>query len=164
MFTKFRERPVVVGICVFVIVRICCSFFVGPTTCADGWHSSSIGRRGACSWHGGVGINGGAVLATLFSLGCGIGTWIYLLPAGPNRKIEEKAPEKPSEKQSPNEAHAPPPVERDLSVQVRIGPRCPKCGGHLLPRIARRGKHRGKRFLGCENYPHCDGIVELPGT
>lgn len=27
--------------------------FVG-STCADGWHSPSIGQRGACSWHGGA--------------------------------------------------------------------------------------------------------------
>lgn len=27
---------------------------VAPATCADGWLSPSIGRRGACSRHGGV--------------------------------------------------------------------------------------------------------------
>jgi hypothetical protein len=28
--------------------------FQGNATCRDGWHSSAIGRRGACSHHGGV--------------------------------------------------------------------------------------------------------------
>jgi hypothetical protein len=26
----------------------------GPARCADGWNSPSIGKQGACSWHGGV--------------------------------------------------------------------------------------------------------------
>lgn len=29
---------------------------------------------------------------------------------------------------------------------------CPKCGGRMVERIARKGKNAGKSFLGCSNY------------
>jgi hypothetical protein len=32
---------------------------------------------------------------------------------------------------------------------------CPKCGGELVQRIAKRGPMPGSRFLGCSNYPAC---------
>jgi hypothetical protein len=35
---------------------------------------------------------------------------------------------------------------------------CPKCGGDLVPRVARRGPLPGSRFLGCSNYPACKYI------
>jgi hypothetical protein len=41
----------VAGIAVLVALNV---WFVPDATCADGWESGSIGRRGACSWHGGV--------------------------------------------------------------------------------------------------------------
>jgi formate dehydrogenase maturation protein FdhE len=31
-------------------------------------------------------------------------------------------------------------------------PPCPKCGGELVVRTARKGKHAGKRFLSCSNW------------
>jgi len=32
---------------------------------------------------------------------------------------------------------------------------CPKCGGKLVRRVAKRGSNEGKSFLGCSNYPRC---------
>lgn len=32
---------------------------------------------------------------------------------------------------------------------------CPKCGGNLILRAAKTGKHAGKKFWGCANYPNC---------
>ncbi|WP_419168783.1 NERD domain-containing protein [Halobacteriovorax sp.] len=32
---------------------------------------------------------------------------------------------------------------------------CPRCGGKLLKKVARRGKNAGGEFLGCVNYPRC---------
>lgn len=32
---------------------------------------------------------------------------------------------------------------------------CPKCGGALHVRTARRGSNTGSQFLGCTNYPKC---------
>jgi hypothetical protein len=32
---------------------------------------------------------------------------------------------------------------------------CPKCGGRLIERVAKKGSYLGKSFLGCFNYPRC---------
>jgi hypothetical protein len=36
---------------------------------------------------------------------------------------------------------------------------CPKCGGQLLKRTAKRGAHAGSSFLGCANYPRCKYVT-----
>ena len=40
--------------------------------------------------------------------------------------------------------------------------RCPRCGARLVLRTAKRGEHTGRRFLGCETYPRCRHIQNLP--
>src|ERR1700682_1064498 len=47
-------RALVIGLLTFLVSLTVMLKLVGPVTCFDGWHSPSIGRRGACSWHGGV--------------------------------------------------------------------------------------------------------------
>lgn len=32
---------------------------------------------------------------------------------------------------------------------------CPKCGGRLVERVAKKGPASGSRFLGCSGYPRC---------
>ena len=34
-------------------------------------------------------------------------------------------------------------------------PSCPRCGGTLIVRTARKGKNAGRRFWGCETFPKC---------
>ena len=41
-------------------------------------------------------------------------------------------------------------------------PPCPRCGGRLVVRTARRGEFAGRRFLGCETYPGCRYTRNLP--
>lgn len=37
---------------------------------------------------------------------------------------------------------------------------CPKCGkGHIVERIAKRGKNKGNRFYACDNFPKCKNIL-----
>jgi hypothetical protein len=102
-------------------------------TCADGWQSSSIGRQGACSWHGGVRhpdntrlILVSAILSALAALIVGV---IYA--AIVSRYLP--APPPPA-----------PPREPD--------PTCPKCKGTMLLRRGPRGE-----FWGCGRYPRCRG-------
>lgn len=45
-----------------------------------------------------------------------------------------------------------PPVQESASLK------CPKCGGDLVLRVARRGANKGKEFYGCSNYPKCKHI------
>ena len=33
--------------------------------------------------------------------------------------------------------------------------KCPRCGGILVERIAKRGENIGEKFYGCSNYPKC---------
>lgn len=35
---------------------------------------------------------------------------------------------------------------------------CPKCGGEMVQRVARRGMNAGKAFWGCRRYPECHGV------
>lgn len=38
---------------------------------------------------------------------------------------------------------------------------CPKCGGKLILRTAKRGDYAGSQFYGCENYPKCRFIKNM---
>ncbi len=38
---------------------------------------------------------------------------------------------------------------------------CPKCGGELVLRVAKRGDNAGKKFYGCKNYPKCRYIYNI---
>lgn len=40
--------------------------------------------------------------------------------------------------------------------------KCPLCGSDMVQRTAKRGKHAGNTFWGCERYPSCKGIRSLP--
>lgn len=35
---------------------------------------------------------------------------------------------------------------------------CPDCGSSMVPRVAKRGRHKGKSFYGCSKFPRCTGI------
>ncbi len=41
-------------------------------------------------------------------------------------------------------------------------PLCPKCGIPMVLRTVSRGKHKGKQFYGCANYPHCRQVKPAP--
>ena len=45
------------------------------------------------------------------------------------------------------------------SLETRADPlaerRCPKCGGALILRTAKKGPRSGDRFWGCSTYPQC---------
>jgi Topoisomerase DNA binding C4 zinc finger len=43
-------------------------------------------------------------------------------------------------------------------------PACPKCGGTMRERLAKKGRHSGNKFWGCANYPRCKGIRDIATT
>jgi restriction system protein len=47
-------------------------------------------------------------------------------------------------------------------IQVVRQPACPKCGSGMVEREAKRGKHAGRSFWGCQQYPKCTGILQIP--
>ncbi|NSL20576.1 hypothetical protein [Agrobacterium tumefaciens] len=65
------KNPFVVAIAVFILTAIAFRYFSGPPVCKDGWHSSSIGRSGACSHHGGVRHGWGGIVATILAIVAG---------------------------------------------------------------------------------------------
>lgn len=62
------RNPFAVGFAVLVLTAIAFRYMSGPPVCSDGWHSSSIGRSGACSHHGGVRHGWGGAVAVLLAV------------------------------------------------------------------------------------------------
>jgi hypothetical protein len=40
---------------------------------------------------------------------------------------------------------------------------CPKCGGEMLLRTAKKGANAGNQFWGCSNYPNCRSMLPYQG-
>ncbi len=55
--------------------------------------------------------------------------------------------------------HPYPPLPAD---KLATGPSCPRCGGALEPRMARRGSRAGSAFLACERFPACRYTSDFP--
>ena len=125
---------------------------VQPTVCSDGWASPSIGERGACSWHGGVGTNWSAILTSLFSVVGGLGIWGVIERENDKlREIERKHREQERQAQ----------ISQLKERAKSEGIDCPKCGYPLKRRAAIKGKNKGHAFLGCSRYPQCDGTRRI---
>ena len=74
---QLKKRPVagVVALVSFFVLQnlltILFNNMLGPVTCRDGYASSSIGRSGACSSHGGVDSSRDTLIAVLSVAGAG---------------------------------------------------------------------------------------------
>jgi restriction system protein len=40
-------------------------------------------------------------------------------------------------------------------------PACPRCLSPMVERVAKRGRHAGKRLWGCQHFPKCDGFIPI---
>lgn len=47
------------------------------------------------------------------------------------------------------------------NIKQNTLPRCPKCGGEMILRTAKRGDNQGGKFWGCSGYPKCHGILNV---
>lgn len=56
----------------------------------------------------------------------------------------------------PAAAPMPPPAPRPAPSS---SPPCPRCGGAMVSRIARKGQSAGSRFWGCAQFPECRGTL-----
>jgi hypothetical protein len=113
--------------------------FSGPVTCRDGWQSPSIGRRGACSHHGGVGS--GPMLPALFGGGTvGYGIFLFRMrrrAARPTVKILfQRDPHVTAIKEI---------VEREA--------RCPICASQMQLRLV----PEQEMVISCARHPYCKG-------
>ena len=92
-------------------------------------------------------------LASLWIIGFPIASYLFVT------KVLPEPPKKPrSSYRSPQRAireEKTPTVAADTTES----PICPKCNSSMKIRVARKGKHAGKQFWGCSNFPRCNGIV-----
>ncbi|WP_407534606.1 hypothetical protein [Acinetobacter baumannii] len=166
----------------FLIIFFSTSIMIG-TGCVDGYSSSSIGSRGACSHHGGVShmnVLGGMFLG---ALGTAIIGSIFkkkdIHPTQPPIQLDPI-------KQKPKRRRASHSTKRTRNVHkhskyvesypkrttgnmsigkesvspkklTEIAPLCPKCGKSMLFKDAR---NYGFNFWGCTDYPACRGILK----
>jgi hypothetical protein len=158
------------GMAAFVLSIVLLSFLLGPPRCNDGWHSPSIGKQGACSWHGGVN-NTPQFLSFLASVF--VGFVVYALSHWRELKRQEELQAilyRDEPVPIDNEAHEKleklreSVIKRIRAVKAEIsyeGITCPLCGSAMEKRLARRGPWKGKYFLGCSQYPRCRGIRNI---
>jgi hypothetical protein len=124
---KIKERlskhPLAAAVVSFfaftVLIGLLLGAILGPLKCRDGWASPSIGQSGACSWHGGVDRNRGA-LNTLLSLAGAFGVFLWCVPI--NR---------------PNGFHDKPAQARTPEMQARIDEYQQKIGQALVDNLNR---------------------------
>lgn len=145
------NKRLIAAIIVCALVSIACGFLAfqlndpSPATCADGWRSPSIGRPGACSWHGGVkhefNLSGLFAVVSLFAGAASLGLILDAQKYGtPKQNEDSKLATKENESKKPDVV-------------------CPVCRAPMRLRIARKGPYKGNRFWGCSRYPNCRGIV-----
>jgi Topoisomerase DNA binding C4 zinc finger len=147
---QFLSHPFFAGLLTFLILLKVMTPLVRPTVCSDGWASGSIGRRGACSHHGGVGTNW-SLLGVFLGAGGGAYAVGRTLAEFYRRKREALTNLRDAERAAAN-------VQRYSEMpKPQNVPMCPTCGGAMRERLAKRGKNAGKNFWGCGNYPRCRG-------
>ncbi|MER8918235.1 hypothetical protein NKI32_31150 [Mesorhizobium sp. M0761] len=164
-------HPIAVCFLTFIVSRIGLSPFVGVDVCKDGWHSMSIGRRGACSWHGGVGglDHGNWVLPATIALGVAAGfAWSALRAKWSETAtpVEEWGPVYVPQ---PEEPPSRPKISSEVSGQEGMQSvlkqsgwlACPVCAAEMKPRMAHRGRYGGRDFWGCSRYPSCNEIMNI---
>lgn len=131
---------------IFVMVFILSMSLLGPIKCADGTSSGSIGKRGACSHHGGV--SDWQTLVS-FLLSCAATAWFYDFRNG------KKAPKLEEESPSIKENSSLPKQQRKRKSIVSV--KCPKCNSSMVLRTALQGRNEDGKFWGCSKYPKCKG-------
>ncbi|WP_081951611.1 topoisomerase DNA-binding C4 zinc finger domain-containing protein [Pseudomonas cremoricolorata] len=118
------------------------------------------GRSGG--WRGGRGRSGGGGfggLAFILGIGCAFWLWVKIT----DRKSKTQASKYPTPSQLQRQEILPtqppgPNVQTESCVQTEHPRLCPECGSPMLLRTASKGRHVGKKFMGCSKFPRCRGI------
>lgn len=140
--------PFIVGIAAFFIVALTVSIISGPSKCNDGWASSSVGRQGACSSHGGVDRSKASLALTLGFI-AGIAGFVG------TRRIQGMS--------AGGVLSAIANAKRIARERSEIKPAlCPDCGATMLQTRQQPRDGRPGWFLICSRFPECRGFTDLP--
>lgn len=82
------------------------------------------------------------------------------LPIPPFSPTQRAQRVKPAPQQS-IPTHSPSPARSAPRVTAARTPSCPRCGSHMIRRLARRGRNAGGHFWGCSRYPNCRGTRNI---
>lgn len=168
--------------------KITGGYYNATSKCNDGWASFSEGQ-GSCSWHDGVDYSYYTkkenahitaridlderkqsyesrleaqlifyfVIAFLFSplLDSFVlqGKDLFFSPSDGSDKYRRLHSRPPSQSGSQPKGHA--------ESKPNAALRCTKCGAEMRIRLPKRGRHKGKPFLGCVRYPVCRSVRPL---
>lgn len=157
---KNKEQSIVPAVIVFVMVLAICMLVIGGAVCSDGWGSGSIGRRGACSGHGGV-RHWPGIIALIFSTVVALKFHEFLA----NRKSKPASRDRGEASRSFSSDGAPRLVAEVSETTDGTRPRrrtrtytqCPRCRSKMVLRTAKQGRNTGGKFWGCSKYPRCKG-------
>lgn len=72
------------------------------------------------------------------------------------KKFEDLAAEVKNEYATPEKS-----VEEQTGVKEEDNLVCPRCGGQLVLRTAKKGENAGNQFYGCSNFPKCRYIQNI---
>ena len=158
LIARFLGSPWTVGITVFLALTFLSGPLIPPAVCRDGWHSPSIGHRGACSHHGGVGgASWQGWLALILSVGGGIVAGRMVKRNERNDRLDETQSAVAAQQRAiaNEQAYRDHPIK--WNAPPTTSPACPTCGGTMRLRTAKRGRSAGSSFWGCTKYPRCKG-------
>ena len=165
-----KRKKIIILILFYFTSNIIIGLMLGPKTCSDGSSSGSIGKRGACSSHGGV-SNSNNVIQSICSLTLTIFLMTLLFKSSeesekkkPVLKIKETNIAAPLQEQTEGSLKT-----KDIATITEIYPEtkytdqllCPKCGSVMQRRITKKGKYKGIEYYGCTNHPTCKGIRSI---
>jgi hypothetical protein len=148
---QFLTHPFFAGLLTFVVLLKLMTPLISPTTCRDGWPSQSIGQRGACSHHGGLGTNW-SFFGVFFASGAGAATVARVMVVLARRRRAEYERMHQAKVAAANVQQYKEPLRKPST------PACPLCGATMRVRLAKKGRHSGEEFWGCSDYPRCRGI------
>lgn len=46
-------------------------------------------------------------------------------------------------------------------IMAKQIPNCPRCGGEMVERVAKKGARQGQSFYGCSQFPKCRGVMNV---
>ena len=166
-----------IGVAAALAFLIAVRMLSGPTICADGWSSPSIGNRGACSYHGGVSREGSLWL--LISVVVGFAAWGFADAKSPRTKreqeekrqkqltqaaiVEARRREFNEHRAAQSEVSSSPALTSVLETEVADATkRCFKCNGAMRAVISSDGPYANQLRWECLNLA-CDGSVPVDG-